>query len=465
MFRCFQLTSLSNDCNQLLNVIAKLSIDALRLDLQKPTEASHEVALVPDVHSKDHQLKSQNFRNRVRRNKHVHIAVTNETGDYRVHGTVGSTFKQLTQLQVERGLEGVTVTKVITTGRTDSTHAEAQRAAFVLRLLQGSQELGPWVQNVWLPADDGLISWPEEWLESVTPPLTPSPSEIDQSQLQTLNASQQEAVNTMLSTNSDHHITIIQGPPGTGKTSVIASYVQFSISSGRTGIWLVAQSNVAVKNIAEKLIKVGFFNWRLLVSQEYYDGWHEHQYDKVQKHKNLIGSSSFKHAKKQLQGVPVILCTLDMLANPHILSVFTPVVPINSLVVDEASQIEIGNYLIPFSTFQGTLRKVCFIGDDKQLPPFGQEEFEDIQSIFEVEHLNKKVIFLDTQYRMPPQIGRFISAAVYDSKLESNPLHPVKDTKIACKFINVVGKERNHQDSYQAQFISFLHLLNTDHVS
>lgn len=43
-----------------------------------------------------------------------------------------------------------------------------------------------------------------------------------------------------------------------------------------------------------------------------------------------------------------------------------------SLIVDEASQIEVGNYISVFTTFHG-LRKACFIGDDKQckyLSPF-----------------------------------------------------------------------------------------------
>ncbi len=74
----------------------------------------------------------------------------------------------------------------------------------------------------------------------------------------------------MLSVNP---VTIVQGPPGTGKTSVIAAYVQTALDLGHSGIWLIAQSNVAVKNIAEKLLKVGFTAWRLLVSNDFKDGW------------------------------------------------------------------------------------------------------------------------------------------------------------------------------------------------
>ena len=45
---------------------------------------------------------------------------------------------------------------------------------------------------------------------------------------------------------------------------------------------------------------------------------------------------------------------------------FVEIVPVEILIVDEASQVEIGDYLIPLSRFHGTLQKITFIGDDKQ---------------------------------------------------------------------------------------------------
>lgn len=45
-------------------------------------------------------------------------------------------------------------------------------------------------------------------------------------------------------------------------------------AAGNGGIWLIAQSNVAVKNIALKLISIGFQNWRILVSRDFHDGWY-----------------------------------------------------------------------------------------------------------------------------------------------------------------------------------------------
>jgi regulator of nonsense transcripts 1 len=119
---------------------------------------------------------------------------------------------------------------------------------------------------------------------------------------------------------------------------------------------------------------------------------------------------------------------------------------------------------------------MCFIGDDKQrklktllkikltvssVPPYGQEDLQDLQSIFEVPHLRRLCLFLDTQCisafaftlfvaeisidRMPPQIGEFISSNVYESKLNSNPKHPITNSTVACQFIDVVSAKEQPQ--------------------
>ncbi|KAF8554639.1 hypothetical protein OG21DRAFT_1412197 [Imleria badia] len=168
----------------------------------------------------------------------------------------------------------------------------------------------------------------------------------------------------MLDQTDSSRTTIIQGPPGTGKTTVIASYVLTAISAGRSGIWLIAQSNVAVKNIAEKLADFGLINWRLLVSNEFYEFWHEHLYTTIKA--NTITSKDFEERLSELNGCPVVLCTLGMLSNDGLRekSVFTRT-PVHTVVIDEASQIEVGDYIPLFFNFT-TIRKVVFVGDNMQ---------------------------------------------------------------------------------------------------
>lgn len=164
---------------------------------------------------------------------------------------------------------GKTVGSITTLGRDNPTTAEAYRAQTLLRILQGSLDLlsdNPWFQNIFFSTES---SWPDDYIQD---PLTKSsfPPDFD---LVPLNTSQTQAIDELLSYADHHHITLIHGPPGTGKTSVIAAFVHLAIQDGQSGIWLVAQSNVAVKNIAEKLAAIGFLDWRLLVSKDFHYDW------------------------------------------------------------------------------------------------------------------------------------------------------------------------------------------------
>ena len=112
------------------------------------------------------------------------------------------------------------------------------------------------------------------------------------------------------------------------------------------------------------------------------------------------------------------------------------------------------------------------------MPPFGQETNENLQSIFEVAHLRDSAIFLDTQCklsvlldlavnfmhastdRMPPQIGDFISTAVYGGQLQSNPSHPITDQTIACHLVNVGhGKQQSQDHSFKVCDYCMIHCI------
>lgn len=96
---------------------------------------------------------------------------------------------------------------------------------------------------------------------------------------------------------------------------------------------------------------------------------HDHLYNKIKK--QVILSDTFEkdieHTRESLGGSRVILCTLSMLSSGQILGCgFAELVPVETLIVDEASQVEIADYLIPLARFHSSLQKIIFIGDDKQ---------------------------------------------------------------------------------------------------
>jgi Cdc6-like AAA superfamily ATPase len=174
------------------------------------------------------------------------------------------------RLDTEHNVEGRGITSLTTIGRSAPSRAESDRSLALLRILQGSLPLldNHWVRAIWLP---DTVTWPESFTTSSS---FDSPAiEIAEHPVAPLNASQREARTHMLSLSLNNCITLIQGPPGTGKTTVIASYVDNALQSGRNGIWLLAHSNVAVKNIAEKLAKFETLHFKLLVSQSFHFDW------------------------------------------------------------------------------------------------------------------------------------------------------------------------------------------------
>lgn len=94
---------------------------------------------------------------------------------------------------------------------------------------------------------------------------------------------------------------------------------------------------------------------------------HDHLYEKIES--NVIRSDALTdstHAMSRLLlDSRVILCTLSMLSSEYVATV-AQLVPIQTVIIDEASQIEVGDYLPMLYRFPKTLSKLIFIGDDKQ---------------------------------------------------------------------------------------------------
>ncbi|PPQ67578.1 hypothetical protein CVT25_012072 [Psilocybe cyanescens] len=293
-----------------------------------------------------------------------------------------------------------------TVGREEPNAAQASRSDIMLLALQQRISLAkdPFVSSIW-----GLSN--TTWTADSKTPSSPAiffPSK------RKLNESQSVAVSSILSNTDANRVVLIHGPPGTGKTTVIAATVTSTMASSdseRT-LWLVAHSNVAVKNIAEKLATEDFWAFKIIVSKDFHFDWHEHLYKKIEE--NVIRSES-------LSEDPVGVARQLL-------------VPLRTVIFDEASQIEIGDYFPVLVKFKSTLQKLVFIGDDKQLAPYGTSDIPDLESIFEKSHLRERAVFLDTQYRMPIPIGEFISKNVYSGKLKSH--HKIVNPS-CCRFVDV----------------------------
>ncbi|KAI0749340.1 P-loop containing nucleoside triphosphate hydrolase protein [Daedaleopsis nitida] len=392
------------------------------LQLMQSTTLAHEYRAVGH-NDQNAMLRAERFQTRFMqsdRQQRIGVRDTATGNEFFVNGRVTSVVGRNTVIDTGINLANRTIISVTTLGPDGPTNADRARREAVLQMLQGRVDLfeNAFLKYIFNPSPD--FSWPETFPTADTIPAVVSKRPLNDSQL--------KSVEHMLAHTDDKRLSIIQGPPGTGKTTVIAAYVCSAIAARETGIWLVAQSNIAVKNIAEKLADVGFTDFRLLVSNDFHVGWHEHLYGRITR--NIITSREIPRSRHRIQGISVILCTLSMLAHAR-LNIITSANPIKTLVVDEASQITLGQYVSPLQTFT-TITKICMIGDDKQLPPYGADDNGNIKSIFEIEHLRPSILFLSIQYRMPPLIGEVVSDVVYNGQLQSNPTHPVPLHQPCC---------------------------------
>ncbi|KAF9007589.1 P-loop containing nucleoside triphosphate hydrolase protein [Cyathus striatus] len=393
-----------------MDLISSIIRNLQRFERLKPRRTKHEI--LPEVIQKkgEVQVVSKRFKSRVMHTGHNQfIEVVRIISGKRVISTARATHVdgRSVKLAINDSRVGPNIHSITTVGKESATNAESLRTGIMLNILQGTMSIldNPFVKRILIPSEelywDGVPSAP------VAPRITFSARE--------LNKSQRKATQAVLSADNDRRVVLIQGPPGTGKTTVIAAATtSIAATTDKTlTVWLVAQSNVAVKNIAEKLADVGFYEFSILVSKDFHHDWHEHLYEKIIR--NLIRSDDFKPsvlgAERHLRGHRVILCTLSMLSHDR-LSPYCIVVPPQTLIFDEASQIEVGDYFPMFYRFQ-------------KLLPGGNETLD----------------------RMPIPIGDFISEKVYNKQLQSR--HSIT-TRSCCRFIDVPsGREIRNGKSWQ----------------
>lgn len=256
-----------------------------------------------------------------------------------------------------------------------------------------------------------------------------------------LNRSQKTAVEHVL----NNSITILQGPPGTGKTSTIEEIIIQVIERFHAfPILCVAASNIAIDNIAEKImenrpeIKI----LRILSKKKEHQYSDDHPLGDICLHnivyKNLspdmqvvanktrrgemISKSEdtkFYKEKNRITNKVVsqsqIIFTTNIAAGGRELKVIKecPVV-----IMDEATQSSEASTLVPLSL--PGIRNFVFVGDEKQLSSFSNiPQLET--SLFERVLSNgtyKNPLMLDTQYRMHPKISEFPIKKIYNGELK-----------------------------------------------
>ena len=240
-----------------------------------------------------------------------------------------------------------------------------------------------------------------------------------------LNSSQQRAVCASL----EQRLTLIHGPPGTGKTHVACEIVQQCLirDSEHNPILVVAETNLAVDNLCEKLMSLGVRVIRIgkldhiapPVRSISLEGQIEKKRVEEGKDKAKSLFPSKKTVKSILSGAQVVAATCTSAGDPNLKGTKFPFV-----IIDEATQVTEPTSLIPLVY---DCQQLVLIGDPEQLAPNLPVPQKSVGSELQVSELSvtlfhrlQKVlpsIFLSEQHRMHPALAKFPSCKFYGERV------------------------------------------------
>ncbi|MCS3557401.1 MULTISPECIES: TM0106 family RecB-like putative nuclease [unclassified Sphingobacterium] len=209
--------------------------------------------------------------------------------------------------------------------------------------------------------------------------------------------------------NLDNSILPIQGPPGAGK-SYTASHIIFDLIQKGKKVGITALSHKVIMNLLEKVKEVADehqFDLKAL-----YKGAVEHDDDKFwnfAKDNNVIIS--------ELSNYPLIAGTSFMWCKEELKD------SLDYLFIDEAGQFA----LIETLVVSHAAKNIVFLGDHQQLSQPIKGVHPDGTDVSALEHLlegektisEDKGLFLETTWRMHPEICDFDSEMFYESRLQS----------------------------------------------
>ncbi|KAI3407091.2 dna2 [Candida oxycetoniae] len=256
-----------------------------------------------------------------------------------------------------------------------------------------------------------------------TPTPTPMPKTMAIKHIiETLNPSQQEAFEKVLSAND---YSLVLGMPGTGKSTLIVELIRYIIRQEKT-VLLTSYTNSAVDNILLKLIASG--EGADCNDLKFIRIGHPSRVHKAL-HKYIpdYGEPIQTHSQfENIYGTPNIVAATCLGIRD---ACFNIRLEFDYCIVDEASQITLPICLGPIHF----AKKFVLVGDHFQLPPLVLHPDPEVkqglsQSLFKrlAEAHPTAVSELSHQYRMCEDIMQLSNILVYENKLKCGNSHIAK---------------------------------------
>ncbi|MGZ8475382.1 MAG: TM0106 family RecB-like putative nuclease [Candidatus Limnocylindria bacterium] len=218
-----------------------------------------------------------------------------------------------------------------------------------------------------------------------------------------------------IATLLDDTVLPIQGPPGTGKTYTGARMIVELIRAGKR-VGIAAQSHKAISNMLREVsVAAAGAGVTLRAIQKCDSG------DGIEGDPGVrVTSDNAVVANGLLDGhFEVAAGTSWLFARPEMLGV------LDVLFVDEAGQMSLANAV----AMSGSASSMVLLGDPNQLPMVSQGVHPEGAGASALEHLlgeattldDRLGLFLETTYRMHPDVNSYISHAFYDDRLLTDP--------------------------------------------
>jgi uncharacterized protein len=211
----------------------------------------------------------------------------------------------------------------------------------------------------------------------------------------------------------DHSYLFIQGPPGSGKTYHGArAIVDLLRAKKRVGV--ASNSHKAIHNLLDEVEKVA------RDEQVSFVGLKKCSADNPEtKYDSSHISSSADIDDFADPSVHLIAGTAWLFAHDHLDQT------LDYVFIDEAGQVSVANAL----AIAGAARNVVLLGDPLQLAQVSQATHPGKSGASVLEHLlgdaatipRDRGVFLERTWRMHPDVCRFVSEVVYESRLEAAP--------------------------------------------
>ena len=219
----------------------------------------------------------------------------------------------------------------------------------------------------------------------------------------------------------DDSVLAIQGPPGTGKTFTGARMALELVAQGRL-VGVTAQSHRVIGNfleaVADAAIEAGV---QVRIAQRCDNE------DDASPHGSVgrVGSNDALQAGLRAGEYDVVGGTSYLWAREDMAGVASV------LFVDEAGQLS----LATVCSVGGAARSIVLLGDPQQLPQVSQGTHPEGAEASALEHLlgdartiaPDRGLFLETTYRLHPQVNAFVSDAFYEGRLEPEAANAIQD--------------------------------------